>query len=226
MSKIFPAATAVLVRDSSDGLEVLLLRKSKKLSFAEGSWVFPGGRIDKADYLHDLEDIEAAARRGAVRETMEESQLSVDAQALLYFSHWTTPPEHTKRFATWFFIGEVEGDSHAVEVDGGEIVEHRWCQPAAALADQQAKKITMMPPTFVTLTELERCNTVAEALSMYRNRPVPEFMPKVTMTDNGIAMLYPGDAGYDQADQDIPGPRHRMWMLDEAWRYEKTHSDE
>jgi 8-oxo-dGTP pyrophosphatase MutT (NUDIX family) len=37
------AATAVLLRDTDQGLETLLLRRNAKLAFAAGAWVFPGG---------------------------------------------------------------------------------------------------------------------------------------------------------------------------------------
>lgn len=223
MAKIFPAATVVLIRDSDNGLETLLLRRAKELNFGGGSWVFPGGRIDQADYGADLDDIESAARQGAVRETQEESGLAISDADLLYFAHWTTPPEMHKRFATWFFITEMSGGDNVL-VDGSEIVEHQWYTPAAALRDRADKAIEMMPPTFITLTELDSCETVAEVMVMYRNRPVQEFLPHVTATDKGIAMLYPGDAGYEDRDQDADGDRHRFWMLDEAWRYEKTVS--
>jgi hypothetical protein len=57
---------------------------------------------------------------------------------------------------------------------------------------------------------------------MYRKRPVAKFLPKFTKTDEGIAMLYSGDAGYELADQTVDGPKHRIWMLEESWRYEKS----
>ena len=44
-----PAATVVLVRDSADGPEVLLLRRSRRSGFAAGAWVFPGGVVDGGD---------------------------------------------------------------------------------------------------------------------------------------------------------------------------------
>ncbi|WP_085758894.1 hypothetical protein [Oceanicoccus sagamiensis] len=63
---------------------------------------------------------------------------------------------------------------------------------------------------------------MADALAMYRQRPVPEILPKMTLTEAGVVMLYPGDAGYNDGDETVAGPRNRFWMLDEAWRYEKT----
>ncbi len=43
------AATVLLLRDSADGIEVLMTRRSASASFAPGAYVFPGGRIDAAD---------------------------------------------------------------------------------------------------------------------------------------------------------------------------------
>ena len=47
---LLPAATVVLVRQGDSGIQTLLLRRNSALRFAGGNWVFPGGRIDKADY--------------------------------------------------------------------------------------------------------------------------------------------------------------------------------
>ena len=41
------SATVVLVRDTEQGIETLLLRRNPKLKFAAGSWVFPGGAVDQ-----------------------------------------------------------------------------------------------------------------------------------------------------------------------------------
>lgn len=43
------AATVLLARDSSDGPEVLLLRRNKRSGFAADAWVFPGGVVDDGD---------------------------------------------------------------------------------------------------------------------------------------------------------------------------------
>lgn len=43
------AATVLLLRDSSEGVEVLMTRRSSTASFAPGAYVFPGGRIDEGD---------------------------------------------------------------------------------------------------------------------------------------------------------------------------------
>ena len=46
---MLPAATVLLLRDTPEGLEVLMTRRSATASFAPGAYVFPGGRIEASD---------------------------------------------------------------------------------------------------------------------------------------------------------------------------------
>jgi len=68
-----PASTVVLLRDSEEGLETLLLKRNKALIFAGGAWVFPGGSVDKEDIDAVGGDVVAATRVAAAREAMEEA---------------------------------------------------------------------------------------------------------------------------------------------------------
>lgn len=43
------AATIVLLRDGSRGMEVLLMRRNRSAGFVPGAYVFPGGRVDTTD---------------------------------------------------------------------------------------------------------------------------------------------------------------------------------
>jgi 8-oxo-dGTP pyrophosphatase MutT (NUDIX family) len=49
-----PAATIVLLRDSDEGMEVLLMKRSRSAGFVPGAYVFPGGRVDGSDAQPDL----------------------------------------------------------------------------------------------------------------------------------------------------------------------------
>jgi recombination protein RecT len=51
-----PAATVVLLRDSADEMEVLLLRRIRTAGFVPGAYVFPGGRVDGADAMNAVVD--------------------------------------------------------------------------------------------------------------------------------------------------------------------------
>jgi len=49
-----PASTVVVMRDSSAGPEVFMVRRHQDTAFMGGAYVFPGGRVDAAD--HDGSD--------------------------------------------------------------------------------------------------------------------------------------------------------------------------
>jgi 8-oxo-dGTP pyrophosphatase MutT (NUDIX family) len=219
--EVKPAATVVLLRDRPDGPEVLLLRRQSQLAFAAGMWVFPGGRIDPEDFAGNPDDMFAAARRAAAREAMEESSVRVDPEALVYFAHWTTPASEkaARRFATWFFVAGLDGE-HVVEVDGGEIEEHQWLTPAAAIAAHRRRDMALMPPTYVALAEIAACRRVDEVLAMYRERRIIEIEPDFR---RGAVMtaVYPGDAAYGSDNLDQPGARHRIWMAEDGWHYQR-----
>ena len=51
------AATVMLVRDGSEGLEVFMLRRNLKSDFVGGAYVFPGGAVDPHDRHQNLEPI-------------------------------------------------------------------------------------------------------------------------------------------------------------------------
>jgi 8-oxo-dGTP pyrophosphatase MutT (NUDIX family) len=73
------AATVMLVRDGTDGVEVFMVRRSLRLVFAGGAHVFPGGAVDPAD--REMGEGDLAFRVAAVRECFEEAGflLAVDA---------------------------------------------------------------------------------------------------------------------------------------------------
>lgn len=79
-----PAATVILLRDSAEGPEILMVRRGDNLAFAGGALVFPGGRVDDADLtiardpdlasgFEGLADADAAARIACAREALEET---------------------------------------------------------------------------------------------------------------------------------------------------------
>jgi len=233
-----PAATTVLLRDGEAGLEVLLVRRNAKLNFAGGMWVFPGGRLDPADYVGgmpegastaDASDPAAAelftdaARRAARREAHEEVDLDVDDTALVWFSHWTPPSMAKKRFATWFFAGHAPRGT--VTVDGGEIHDHVWMKPGDALARRNRDELELGPPTWITLEQLTPFTTADDALRTFRAAGPEYFQTQIAMLDGGAVALYHGDAALRDPvhiDPDREGPRHRLWILGDGWRYERT----
>ena len=88
-----PAATVLLLRDGSDGLETFMVVRHHQIDFASGALVFPGGKIDPGDFeVRDLcdgiggddgndgndgesgevDEARVAMMAGAIREAFEE----------------------------------------------------------------------------------------------------------------------------------------------------------
>lgn len=214
-----PAATVVLLRDGDDGLETLMLHRTSKVAFG-GMWVFPGGRVEDGDRRPDDPDDEAAARRAAVREAQEECALSVRADDVVPFSHWTPPAITPRRYATWFFLARAADGE--VSVDGAEIHDHRWLAPREVIDRRDRGEVDLAPPTWVTLADLADLPSVDVALAMASARqPIPYYETRWCEVDDGAVALWFGDAGYDSSDAAIEGPRHRLWMTQAGWRYER-----
>ena len=175
--KPVPAATAVVVRETANktDLEVLLLRRNSKLVFHGGHWVFPGGRVDASDFALDEQGLEyRAAMRAAVRETKEEAGIDIDIEQLVHTAHWTTPPQRTRRFCTWFFVYPLK-EPVSVVVDNDEILEHRWITPREALADDAAENWVLPRPTRVTLQDIEMHRSLEELLEDVNQRDIRVF---------------------------------------------------
>jgi 8-oxo-dGTP pyrophosphatase MutT (NUDIX family) len=86
-----PAATVTLVRDTLQGIEVLMMQRNFQSVFVPGAYVFPGGAVDKRDASAEvaalckgLDDAEASRKLGiasgglaywvaAIRESFEEA---------------------------------------------------------------------------------------------------------------------------------------------------------
>ena len=215
-----PAASVVLLRPASGGPEILYLRRNPSLAFHGDYWVFPGGRIDAADRADTDDDEAAAARRAAVREAHEEAGLRVPAASLAFAVHWTTPETSPIRFATWFFVAPATAG--AVQIDGTEILDHRWLRPADALERQRAREIKLAAPTFALTTRLAGFADVDGALAAVAGWPEERLLGRLIDVDDGVVALYHQDVAYADACLDREGPRHRLWMVRSGWRYERA----
>lgn len=215
------ASTVLLLRPSASGPEVLLLKRNSNARNMADVWMFPGGKVDEDDHgPSELDRVKTAA----VRELEEEADILLPVAALTHFSHWLTPAGMKRRFATWFFVAELpEGAS--VSVDGEEMVEARWVRPEDAVAEHQAGKLRLPPPTVVSLIDLSQHRSVDAAVATAHRRIPPYFFPKVCTKDpEDVVMLYPGDAGYQSGNRSVEGARHRAMWVDGVIKYRRDFS--
>ena len=250
------AATVMLLRDGSDGLEVCMLQRNLKSDFVGGAYVFPGGGVDPEDAEEDLEQVfvgrsDADASRlvgvdraglafwvAAIRESFEEAGvllavtdddrvvsfadpevavrfavhradvdsgrrrlaavcvdegLRLDVGAIHYFSRWVTPLGAPRRYDTRFFVAAAPAEQVALH-DDHEVIGTRWLTPAAALADHEAGRITMIFPTVRTMVALERFGTAAEVLDHTAGQGAIEpVLPLIEDVGGGMRIVLPGD---------------------------------
>ena len=85
-----PASTVVLLRDTHNGMETLMLKRNKALMFAGGLWVFPGGALEPTDIDEADGNMDTAARIAAAREAEEECGLRPDLTKMVHLSRWAT----------------------------------------------------------------------------------------------------------------------------------------
>ena len=75
-----PAATILTLRDGSDGVEVLMLRRNLNSDFVGGAYVFPGGGVDDDDRLTKWRE-----RVTGLDEAAAHARLGLASDALSYY---------------------------------------------------------------------------------------------------------------------------------------------
>jgi 8-oxo-dGTP pyrophosphatase MutT (NUDIX family) len=145
-----------------------------------------------------------ASEAGAVRRRLEEGapfaqaareggwRLALDA--LVPFAQIVTPRSEPRRFDTHFFLAELPAgaQAHAGAAESDELV---WTTPARALADGLAGTLVLLPPTWATLMQLERLDSVAALLAWATSRSIERVEPSLTVDDGGRRISVPTAAG-------------------------------
>jgi 8-oxo-dGTP pyrophosphatase MutT (NUDIX family) len=177
----------IVLRDSPQGPEVLLVQRTPAARFMGGAWVFPGGAVDPDESVEQT----------ALRELDEEASIKLpDASELAAFSRWITPAEVKIRFDTWFFVVRAP-DGAEPAVDGSECVDLRWILPREALAAGADGTLQLVFPTIKHLEQLAKFESVAAAIETARRRDVVAVQPRIIDRGEGLRVLLPGEPGFD-----------------------------
>jgi 8-oxo-dGTP pyrophosphatase MutT (NUDIX family) len=278
-----PAATVVVLRDSSRGPEVFMVRRHADTAFMGGAHVFPGGRVDDADcdgdeawcdgiehatrQLPELEPTAAVAyhiaatrelfeeagvllareaggafvslaaaaeherfkqyrtavhgHQATLRHVIERERLRLALDALILFAHWITPPIDTRQFDTRFFMTRVPPHQTPAH-DETETTHSVWIAPSAAIAHSERGDVTLPPPTWSTIRELEPFASVDDALAWARRRRVVGRQPLLLERDGRRMLLAPGDPLHPEPWGDEPLAETRFVFVDGRWRAERA----
>lgn len=109
------------------------------------------------------------------------------------WSHWITPEEEPRRYDTRFFVAAMPRGQIADGVTT-EASDAGWQRPPDAIAEWRNGTRTLLPPTWVTLSELEACADVAGVLAAQRN--IEPVMPTIVRDGAGLRIRFPGAENY------------------------------
>ncbi|MGH9140487.1 MAG: NUDIX hydrolase [Vicinamibacterales bacterium] len=155
-----------------------------------------------------------------LRAVIERDGLRLALDALVLFSHWVTPPIDNRQFDTRFFMARVPPQQSPAH-DETETTHSLWVRPADAIAQAVTQEITLPPPTWSTLRELEPFESVRDALAWARRRTVIRRMPKAIEQDGHRMLLLPGDPLHPDPGGDDPPLETRFVLIDRRWRAER-----
>jgi 8-oxo-dGTP pyrophosphatase MutT (NUDIX family) len=121
--------------------------------------------------------------------------LVVRADLLRPWARWLTPEVSPRRFDTWFFVAALPAGQTAMITEGpGEADHGSWLRPAAALDAARTGRITLLPPTAVTLAELAVHRDLADVMAAPRT--IVPLMPEVIREDGRAWLAMPAGAEY------------------------------
>jgi 8-oxo-dGTP pyrophosphatase MutT (NUDIX family) len=186
-----PAASIILLRD--DPLEVLMIRRHERSSFAPDVWAFPGGVLEESDRIAGRGILLNAMRIAAARELFEETGISLgsplDLERLVWTSHWITPVAMPKRFDTYFFLARVGRDT-VTTLQKSEAVDSIWISPAGAVQRYMAGSFPLVFPTLKNLEAIVGFRSASQLIESRRKAEIPTTRP-LLIDENGQTKIVP-----------------------------------
>lgn len=195
-NEAIPAATLVVMRDRPGAApDLLMVERPRTMAFAGGAMVFPGGRIDDADWAGG-QDLDLAARRAAVRETEEETGLAVDLATLVPFARWRPDFVKHRRFDTFFFLAPAPAGAGPLTPQPGECERALWTGAGAMLRDVSEGRARAIFPTIRNLERLAQFGSFAQARDHALAHPVETITPWIEERDGERWLTIPSHLGY------------------------------
>jgi 8-oxo-dGTP pyrophosphatase MutT (NUDIX family) len=135
-----------------------------------------------------------------IQALVEQEDLELLTQELIYFAHWITPNIRPTRFDTHFYLALLPPGQNA-EHDGDESTSSCWIATRSAAADISAAGYSAMSPTLMNLEKVSRSETVADAIAQARTATVVTVQPEVHEAADGTRTVsIPEEAGYNSSN--------------------------
>ncbi len=125
----------------------------------------------------------------------------LDGDALRYFANWITPAPLPIRFDTRFFVVDVPRGIEAL-VDGKELIDAAWIDPADAIERAESGDWLVAFPTRNTLQALSGHQSAANLIAaLTEDAEVTAVQPRLSVGDNWVRILLPSDEGFEEAGE-------------------------
>ncbi len=176
------AVSVLMLRRDAPELEIFIQHRATTMDFAAGAVVFPGGRVDDADYVagaaaapeetvlerhadawhqtavaangdETLQELSVVLLAAAIREVREETGAALTASELLPWANWVTPPGGPKRFDTYFYLAII-GPSVNPRHQTTEADASHWWPVRKVLDEAAAGNLQLLRPTYTLLKDL------------------------------------------------------------------------
>ncbi|GIH25980.1 hypothetical protein Aph01nite_42900 [Acrocarpospora phusangensis] len=101
------------------------------------------------------------------------------------WAHWITPEVEFRRYDTRFFVAALPYGQRTRDV-GGEADSVAWMRPQQAIDLARSGEISVLPPTFHTLSEMAAFDRIASVFGT--DREIVTFMPQVVEVDGEMRL--------------------------------------
>jgi len=179
----------------TDLAEALVCAAARE-TFEECGVLFAGPADDPSGIVGDAstyrESRQALADRTlSFADFLRQENLVLRADLLRPWANWVTPEaERTRRYDTYFFVGALPEGQRA-DGDNTEADRAEWSTPQAAIAEFEAGRCFLLPPTWTQLDSLTG-RSVADVLAV--ERQIVTVQPNLEIDgDNWIFEFFDSD---------------------------------
>lgn len=139
----------------------------------------PLSQRDLAPHRQALHDARIRVQRGELgfADVLESIDAYANADALLSFSQWITPPVFPKRYNAHFFLAEASPDQAAI-ADAFETHDGVWIAPKIALEQCMNASFRMVYPTIKHVERLAQFDDLRDLLVFARTKTIYSIMPE------------------------------------------------
>ncbi len=181
-----PTATALVcaaVRETFEECGVLLAGRSTTsvVDVSGPEWRAARAAVER----HDLSLAGLVHREGLVLRT----------DLLRAWAQWVTPEQEPRRYDARFFVAALPAGQQT-DTPTREAADAAWLRPEDAVAQARAGDRGLLPPTWVTLTELSGYDRVDDVIAAAERRTVTPVRPVAqdgaVLLPDGTRMPLPG----------------------------------